>query len=98
MQGRKKCSVSAATRGSISILEESTEKLFRTLLTCYRQVLSRPRWHDRLVGNTEQESIEQGSMNGASRSKWSGESQAWSQALVPSESHKQETEDGPEKS
>lgn len=28
-------------------------------------------------------------MNGASRSEWSSESQAWSQALVPSESHKQ---------
>lgn len=28
-------------------------------------------------------------MNGGSRSKWSGESQAWSQALVPSETHKQ---------
>lgn len=46
------------TQGSISLLEESTQptESVQTLLTCYRQVVSRPQWHaeDWIVGNSEQ--------------------------------------------
>lgn len=61
MQGKKMFSVSR-TQGSISLLEESTQptESVQTLLTCYRQVVSRPQWHaeDWIVGNSEQAGTE----------------------------------------
>lgn len=59
--GKKMFSVSR-TQGSISLLEESTQptESVQTLLTCYRQVVSRPQWHaeDWIVGNSEQAGTE----------------------------------------
>lgn len=50
------------TQGSISLLEESTQptESVQTLLTCYRQVVSRPQRHaeDWIVGNSEQAGTE----------------------------------------
>lgn len=50
------------TQGSISLLEESTQptESVQTLLTCYRQVVSRTQWHaeDWIVGNSEQAGTE----------------------------------------
>lgn len=60
-KGKKMFSVSR-TQGSISLLEESTQptESVQTLLTCYRQVVSRPQWHaeDWIVGNSEQAGTE----------------------------------------
>lgn len=60
-KGKKMFSVSR-TQGSISLLEESTQptESVQTLLTCYRQVVSRPQWHaeDWIVGNGEQAGTE----------------------------------------
>lgn len=55
----------------------------QTLLTCHRQVLSRPRWYEWVVGNPEQGEYRAVQINAASRCIGSGESQAQSQALVP---------------
>lgn len=54
----------------------------QTLLTCHRQVLSRPRWYEWVVGNPEQGEYRAVQINAASRCIGSGESQAQSQALV----------------
>lgn len=60
-KGKKMFSVSR-TQGSISLLEEFTQptESVQTLLTCYRQVVSRPQWHaeDWIVGNSEQAGTE----------------------------------------
>lgn len=61
-KGKKKMFSVSRTQGSISLLEESTQptESVQTLLTCYRQVVSRPQWHaeDWIVGNSEQAGTE----------------------------------------